>query len=607
MLKKIFPKLFLFCFLYLNTEFVFAQSSSLDEDFLESLPPSVKDELELQNEIKEESDLEQLFQSDTSQKTNKYILEKLKSQLEELENRLDNTNQNENNLTRFGSEIFSSLQSTFTPINVPVVPSEYFLGFGDKLSVSFYGQLSENYELFINRDGTLTVPEFGKISLNNKTLDEARNEIRKLINESAIGVNVELDLIEMREIQVAVLGRAKNPGIYTVSANSNILSILNIAGGISDSGSFRSIALMRDGKLISKYDLYDIFVFGKLPLNMRVRSGDVILVDPVKKLIPVTGGVNLPAIYEIKDGESLQDLLKFAGDLSDSFKGFNYVEVKRYSVDKYQITKVQKDNFNNYIINSRDSVLVPYYQSDPIFLEEVTISGMVNKPGKYFIQDGETLTDLINKAGGYKEGAYEFGISLFRESALNTEREFAELNYAEAVNYIVSSLGRPGVNIGPQALDFVVEELRSRRSKGRLVMDYDFLAAQQNQALDIELIHGDQIYVPKLERVVYLVGEFHNPANHTFNPSSSIKDYVHASGGMKEDAYENLIVIDPDGSSSLYKTKFFANNDNTIYPGSVIYAPRDIGQLDGISYASAVAPILSSLALSLASLNSISD
>ena len=97
MLKKILPKLFLFCFLYLNTEFVFAQSSSLDEDFLESLPPSVKDELELQNEIKEESDLEQLFQSDTSQKTNKYILEKLKSQLEELENRLDNTNQNENN------------------------------------------------------------------------------------------------------------------------------------------------------------------------------------------------------------------------------------------------------------------------------------------------------------------------------------------------------------------------------------------------------------------------------------------------------------------------------------------------------------------------------
>ena len=193
MLKKILPKLFLFCFLYLNTEFVFAQSSSLDEDFLESLPPSVKDELELQNEIKEESDLEQLFQSDTSQKTNKYILEKLKSQLEELENRLDNTNQNENNLTRFGSEIFSSLQSTITPINVPVVPSEYFLGFGDKLSVSFYGQLSENYELFINRDGTLTVPEFGKISLNNKTLDEARNEIRKLIKESAIGVNVELD------------------------------------------------------------------------------------------------------------------------------------------------------------------------------------------------------------------------------------------------------------------------------------------------------------------------------------------------------------------------------------------------------------------------------
>ena len=607
MLKKSKLLLFILPFLFLCPATTFAQSNSLDEDFLESLPPSVKDEIELQNEIKEDTDLEQLFKSDTSQKTNKYILEKLKSQISELENRLDNAEDQSTQLSRFGFDIFSSLQSTFTPINVPIVPSEYFLGFGDKLSLSFYGQINDTYELFINRDGTLTVPEFGKISLNNKSLNQARIEVNKLVSKSSIGVNIELDLVEMRDIQVAVLGRAKNPGIYTVSANSNILSILNIAGGIAETGSFRSISLKRDGKLVSTYDLYDIFIFGILPLNMRVRSGDVILIDSVNKLIPITGGINFPAIYEIKDGESLRDLLNYAGGLSDSFKGFEYVEVKSYDLNEYQINKVQRNEFETYVINSRDSVLVPYYQSDPIILEEVSISGMVNKPGKYFIGDGETLSDLITKAGGYRDGAYEYGISLFRESALSKEREFAELNYAEAVNYIVSSLGRPGVNIGPQALDFVVEELRSRQSKGRLIMDFDFASTKTDKARDIQLIHEDQIYIPRLEKVVYLVGEFNNPANHTYDSTMKIKDYVYASGGIKQGAYENLIIIDPDGSSSLYKSSFFANNDIDIYPGSVIYAPRDIGQLDGISYASAVAPILSSLALSLASLNSIND
>jgi protein involved in polysaccharide export with SLBB domain len=106
-----------------------------------------------------------------------------------------------------------------------------------------------------------------------------------------------------------------------------------------------------------------------------------------------------------------------------------------------------------------------------------------------------------------------------------------------------------------------------------------------------------------------MFGDFRNPSNITYNPKMSLSEYIQSAGGPKESAYRQIVIIDPDGKTNIYNTSFFAMLDSevTIYPGSIIYAPRDIGKLSGVLYASTVAPILSSLAISLASLNSINN
>jgi protein involved in polysaccharide export with SLBB domain len=114
--------------------------------------------------------------------------------------------------------------------------------------------------------------------------------------------------------------------------------------------------------------------------------------------------------------------------------------------------------------------------------------------------------------------------------------------------------------------------------------------------------------IPQIQKVVYLFGDFRRPSNYFYDPSIGPYDYIKMAGGLRESAYKEILIIDPDGRThTLNANNIFFNKNFDIYPGSIIYAQRDIGKLSGLSYASAVAPILSSLAISLASLNSITN
>jgi hypothetical protein len=172
----------------------------------------------------------------------------------------------------------------------------------------------------------------------------------------------------------------------------------------------------------------------------------------------------------------------------------------------------------------------------------------------------------------------------------------------------VSNIGKPNINIDSSALDLLSEELRSQNYTGRVITSFNLSDLKKNPSMQIKLENNDHIVIPSLQKIVYLFGEFKNPSNLTYNSSYSVNDYIKFVGGLRDSAFSELLVIDPDGTTHLYNTKaLLFSADAAIYPGSIIYAPRDIGKLSGVMYASTVSPILSSLALSLASLNSISD
>ena len=609
LIKKFLLKKFsIFLFLVIPFTLDSQNLTNLSDEFLEGLPPSVREQIEVQNEVDAEKELEDLFQSETSIEKNKVILQKLKDQLIALENRFDSQDDSSYSLDRFGESFFTSIQSSFMPVNVPNISSDYLVDVGDGFNLLLTGKLADELELTVQRDGSILIPELGKIYIAGKSLKDAEDLVRSFINSKTVGVDSYLTLVEMRDVQVLMIGGVEAVGIFTLPGGSNFLSALNAAGGISDAGSFRRIEHKRNGEILNVYDLYDIFVDADFKFSTTLRSGDIIFVQPKAFEVPVSGGVAYPAIFEIIDGETVNDVINFAGGFSEGHSGFDYVEIKRHNLDSQNEGTIQLINLMTVNLKPRDSVRVPSYKTEILGINRIEITGFVNRPGVYYLNERETLFDLINKAGGYKEGAYVYGAALFREDAIEKEKRFAQLNYSETINYIVSNIGRSNANIGREVLDFLAEELRSKLYTGRIITDFS-INKIQNSEYDIVLFDNDRIVIPSLQKVVYMFGEFSLPTTLKYSNEMTLADYVKFAGGLKESAFKELVVIDPDGTANNYVVSRFSllPRDIPIYPGTIVYAPKDVGKLDGIQYASTVSPILSSLALTIASLNSISD
>ena len=598
----------LFLLLLCSPDILSQNITNLSDEFLEGLPPSVREQIEVQNEVNAEKEIEDLFQSDTSIEKNKVILQKLKDQLIALEKRFDDQDDIEDGLDRFGAAFFTTIQSSFMPVNVPNVSSDYLVDVGDGFNLLLTGKLADELELIVQRDGSILIPELGKVFIAGKSLSDADELVQSFIASKTVGVDSYLTLMEMRDVQVLMIGGVETVGIFTLPGGSNFLSALNAAGGISEAGSFRRIEHKRDGEILKVYDLYDIFVNAEFEFSTTLRTGDIIFVQPKTFEVPVTGGVAYPVIFEIMDGETVNDVINFAGGFSEGHSGFDYVEIKRHNLDSQREGTINLVNLMTVNLKPRDSIRVPSYKTEILGINRIEITGFVNRPGVYYLNERETLFDLINKAGGYRDGAYVYGAALFREDAVEKEKRFAQLNYSETINYIVSNIGRSNANVGREVLDFLAEELRAKLYTGRIITDFS-INKIQNSEHDIVLLHNDRIIIPSLQKVVYMFGEFQLPTTLKYSNEMNLVDYIKSAGGLKDSAYKELVVIDPDGTANNYVVSRFSllPRNIPIYPGTIVYAPKDVGKLDGIQYASTVSPILSSLALTIASLNSISD
>jgi protein involved in polysaccharide export with SLBB domain len=512
-------------------------------------------------------------------------------------------------LQRFGDAFFSSIQSSFMPINMPNLSSDYIVDVGDSFNLQLTGKSSDDYELTVQRDGSLIIPKIGKLNVAGKSLMQVESSVSSLIQTTSLGITHFLSLTKLRDIQILMLGGIQSPGIYTISGGSSVLSALNVAGGISDNGSYRKIELRRGGEVIHTVDLYDIFIFGKFDSTFTLRSGDSIFVSPSSLNIPVSGGVNNSAIYEALPNQTLAEMINFAGGFSESFIGFNSVLVNRVDLNRSEIIKVPVDKINEFKVLPRDSIQAPSFSNVKEPMQQVEIIGKVKRPGKYYFLQGETLSSVIKRAGGYKAGAYIYGGALFREDALEKEKIYAEINYTDTLSYIVGNIGKPNTTISTTALELIMEELKSKQYTGRVIANFNTEFLRSNPGMDLVLADNDKIVIPELEKVVYLFGEFKNPINTTYSSDLSLKNYLRLAGGLKKSANKDLIVIDPDGQAHVYSSGLigWSRDSIDIYPGSIIYAPRDVGKLEGVMYAATLSPILSSLALSLASLNSINN
>ena len=569
----------------------------IDDNFLNSLPVELREQIESGGDTLGETD------------TKNY--ESFSSAVEK------DLSDNDSELSVFGESFFSSYSSTFMPINDPAASSNYILDVDDLVSIQYLGDSQDSFEIRIDRAGNVVLPEIGILKIAGLSVSQANTQLNQSLNRVLINTSAVLTLKEIRDINVLVTGFVENPGIYVLSGYSNILYVLNSAGGISASGSYRNIIVKRKGKIVHELDLYDIFVGGDTLSNISLRSGDSVVVEASNNFIPLMGAVNRQAIYEFKDGESVDDIISFAGGISLDVNQDNKFLLIRQDGD---VIKFIEENINigsniNLFRNDRIFIKFNDYKKDSMFLSEkedfinnpVVVTGAVKFPGEYYIDQNQTLSELILEFGGFRDDAYIFGAALFNEDAANLEKEFNSRLYNDAIKSVanVGSVARTD-NLG--SLSSLLSEFNEIEPKGRIVTEFSIDKLQADEELDYILSPGDKIHVPYYKKIVYVFGEVLNPGTQVFVSDMKVEDFIKKSGGFNDYADKSsVIIVHPNGESEKVALKLFTNNKSNLYAGSVIYVPRDLKQIDGIELGSVMAPIISSLAISLASLNSISN
>ena len=607
---KIYQKTLLLTFLSLFSYELIPQE--VNDDFLDGLPDEVLKEVIGGDE---EEYKEDIFVSDNS-KINKTTveLERLIRETKSLEYKLNNLAEDSPKLKRFGDDIFKTVQTTFMPINEPNVDPSYIVDVGDGIRLQVIGSLNIDKKIRVSRDGSINIPEIGKVFIAGLELNEVNEMIKKIISDSFIGNSAFITLDEIRNIKVYILGNVPSPGLYTLNGNSNLMHALSVAGGISENGSYRDIELKRNGKLIGSSDLYSILIYGDTSSNYPLRSGDVILVKPTKKSVSISGAVSRPAIYELKVDEIIDDLLSFAGEITGDF------------VDQFIVLSKSKQNMSKNIyldklsgleLDHNDSILVPFFKPEVSSIKTAMVSGAVNFPGEYNISDSETLVSLINKAGGYKKDAYPFAGALIRQDALEKGKDFENREYGNLIKFLIAGSAGAESKAGMMTADStteLLEEIRNYRSSnaGRYSIEFDLDRIDRDPSSDSKIKDGDSLYIPEFTNEVYLFGELNDPGTRRYTPGADVKDYIDMAGGLAQNAYQNgIIVINPDGTTTLVDYSRFlnltGNSKIDIYPHSVIYVPREIAKLDELTKSSYIAQIVSTASLPVLTLISIID
>jgi len=386
--------------------------------------------------------------------------------------------------------------------------------------------------------------------------------------------------------------------MYTLNGNSSVLHAIAMAGGISDNGSYREVNLIRNNEVISSIDLYDVFVFGNSGLSTNLRSGDVIHIPQHKNLVHAISGINRPMIYELKEGETFMNLVNYANGLN-SKANVNAILVERIINGGISTFNLEKNKLSTTIAMDNDSMLI-----EEFVFGKVEIKGAVKMPGFYKITESTNLSDILNRAGGYKKTAYPFGGFLNNKKTALLNKDAKDELYNKFIKDLIM-----GFETFDEGVIEVLAELNNLESEGRVMAEFDMDALEIDQNLDTRLEDGDEILIPYISEQVYVYGETNGQGTVKYSPGESLSYYINNSGGFLKTADTDAIyIIHPNGqtfSINSNKTNLsFLTKRNTqpIYPGSIIFVPQK-SNTSPAKTAAIWAPIISSIALSLTSLS----
>lgn len=457
-----------------------------------------------------------LFENGISDTVNKNVRDKESinsSQTTDLDKEQIKFDLSERNELRFGSEFFNNDKIVESPQLFISTPKEYVLGPGDEILIELFGASNATYDVQVSREGNIKIDRLAPIFVSGLTMEEAQNLFKIKFSKIYSGLNssqnyqkvmLSVTLAKARSIIINIIGQVNFPGTYTVPGFTSVLNALFVAGGPNDIGSYRKIAIIREGKIINKIDLYDYFVGGVYP-NFFLRDQDVIQVYTYEKLVDLNEGFKISKIFELKDDENFSDLLKYSGGFLSNFSKTN-VYVSRFLDQKSELFKFNKKQFENLSLTDGDKISLKKISDN--LSNDISISGEVYLPGKYPYYDNINLKDLIENAGGFTADAFKSNISIIRKYELNSPK--------------IISVNESNMSLNLERKDSViVSSLKSQYQK----------------------------------KSYLILGEVKNPGNYDYYDNLTINDIIKMSGGVTAISDINNIKV--------YRNKQLSENDNS--------------------------------------------
>lgn len=313
----------------------------------------------------------------------------------------------ETGLPIFGNEIFNNTSSTFAPEANRPVPSNYILGPGDKMVIAVTGNSVVSFNPVVAPDGSISLREFGKVFVSGRTIENATTIIKEKLkaNRFAVdnGTNVDVSITNIRTIHIHIIGQVQTPGDYDVSSLTTVFNALYQSGGITNNGTFRAVRVIRNNEEIAQIDIYDYLLKGDLSNNITLRDGDIVQVREYNVRVSMEGEVKRPAFFEVLPGETLTDVIRFAGGFTDLAYKFS-IKAIQLTDRQQRIKDITRAEFESYTPLKGDKYTVSRILNK--VENRVSIAGAVYRPGDFELTDGLTLKELILKADGLKEDAY---------------------------------------------------------------------------------------------------------------------------------------------------------------------------------------------------------
>lgn len=401
----------------------------------------------------------------------------------------------------FGRNIFNTRNLTFEPsINI-ATPPNYRLGPGDEVIIDIWGASENTIRQQISPDGTINIGELGPLYLSGMTVEKAQDfltkELRKIYSDTNNQIRVTLG--NTRTIQINVMGEVVQPGTYALSAFSTVFHALYRAGGVNDIGSLRKVQLVRNGKKMATIDVYDFIMHGRTQDDIRLEEGDVVIVPTYESLVQISGNVKRPMRYEMKNGETVETLIGYAGGFtSDAYT--KSLRMVRQNGKEYQVNTIDDKDYASYRLSDGDMVTAEAILDR--FTNKLEIRGAVYRPGIYELNDNvNTVKALIARADSLTDDAFT----------------------TRAVLY------------------------RLRDNMTREVKQIDVVALINGTIPDIVLQRNDVLFIPSIHDIndwgdVEIAGEVIAPGTYPYADNMTLEDLVIAAGGLKESA--SLVRVD---------------------------------------------------------------